>query len=146
MSLTSLSRLGSLLTVVLAGRRSSLNAVLIQNLVSRIVVIIALAVLAALMAAILLGVGLYAGYSALVAGGLDAQSALLVVGMSLLVLILLLVMLICRSIQALKRMPADIIESEAPFISGVSGIAGAFVDGLLGAGAGKGSPGKGEGK
>lgn len=132
MTLPSLSRLGSLLMFVLAGRRAPVNALLMQRMLSGLVVVIGVAVVTAMFMALLVTLGLYAGYLALVANGLNENTALLVIGVLLAAIVCVLILVVQSQIRELKLLPAQFVQAEAPIAAGVSNVANAFVDGLMG--------------
>lgn len=132
MTLPSLSRLGSILMLAMAGRRTPLNAKLVQRMMSGFALVVGLAVIIALFVAGLLFVGLYASYAGLVANGLAPHVALLVTSLLVAAIICVLLLVLQSHMRKLRALPSALMQEEAPLMAGASGIANAFMDGLLG--------------
>lgn len=127
-----LSRLGSLVALILASRRNAASPMLIQRFLSGIAVIVGLAVTLGLCVGSLIVAGLYCAYNGLIAHGLDSAAALLVVATLVVLVIVLLIVLMRDRIHALRGIPGAIMQSEAPIASEVRQTFSAFVDGLTG--------------
>lgn len=132
MNTSHLSRLGSLIALVLAGRRNAASPALVQRFLTGIAVVVGLAVTLGLCAGSLVIAGLYCAYNGLISHGLEPAAALLSVAVLIVLIIVMLVVVLREKIRSLREMPGTIIQAEAPIVSEVRQTVTAFIDGLTG--------------
>jgi hypothetical protein len=107
---------------------------ILHRFLSQLAIVLALILVSSLMAGALIIGAFYGLYTALVYDGLTRLMAASVVSALALGITLLFISLTVREVRKLRRLPSSSsgIHSKFPSLSSLSGIAEAFVDGLLG--------------
>ncbi len=132
MNASHLSRLGSLVALVLASRRGAVSSEMVQRFLSGIAVMVGLAVTLGLCIGSLFIAALYGTYRGLVANGLNPEIALLCVVVIMALIVVLLCLALREKLRSLRELPSMIIRAETPIASDVRQTVNAFVDGLMG--------------
>ena len=105
-----------------------------QQLLSRMVVVAGLAVGLAIVISIMVGAmlvgSLYGGYFALIQVGTEQHWAMLITGISALVVIVALVLLLLACLRRLRRMPGTLL-NQSPITARAMDTVGAFMDGFM---------------
>ena len=103
---------------------------LFQHLLSGIIVVVGLTIVTAIMVSATLIGSLIAAYYMLLQHGTEPYLAMIIIGVSGVLTIVILVLLTLASLYHLRQMPRTLLE-KSPLTSGVMATLNAFTDGLM---------------
>jgi len=103
---------------------------LFQRLMSGIIVVTGLTIIISIMIGTMLVGGLYAGYSALLHYGIQPQVAMIIIGVSAILITITLVILTLSCLSRLRQMPRTLLK-QSPLTSCAMDALDAFSNGLM---------------
>ncbi len=121
--------IGKLLGALIAGRTIYTSGTLFEQLLSCVITVVSLAVISALLFFSLFAGVLYFFYRVLVEHGLTSDTALLVLGLIILLALVILVIVIINHLKKVKELPRQVMQEESPISYKVHNMLSAFLNG-----------------
>lgn len=118
--------------LALAGlARSMYGRWVLQQLLSRAIVVAALIMVSAIMVSVMLVGGFYAAYQALLISGYTPLDAFVIIGGAMAFLTMILIYRTMDAVRKLREMPKLLVKEKAPISMRAGEVVDSFVDGLL---------------
>ena len=122
--------IGRLIGAFTAGRALYTSGNFFQQLACQMAKIFSLVLVATFSFCLLLVAILYAVYRFLLNCGLSSDSALLVIGLIILLKLIILVFILVNQIKRIKDLPQLVMQQESPLTFRIHNMANAFISGL----------------